>query len=82
MLFTDIIGSSERAAAMGDKRWRVLLERHDEIVHAEVNHPLLIGTAKVIAVVRERSENRGACFLTPRLLRSMHIAGTLSGIDA
>ncbi len=36
VLFTDIIGSSERAAAMGDKRWRVLLERHDEIVHAEV----------------------------------------------
>jgi class 3 adenylate cyclase/dihydrofolate reductase len=36
VLFTDIIGSSERAAALGDKRWRVLLERHDELVAAEV----------------------------------------------
>jgi class 3 adenylate cyclase/dihydrofolate reductase len=36
VLFTDIVGSSERAAAMGDKRWRVLLERHDQIVAAEV----------------------------------------------
>jgi len=36
VLFTDIIGSSERAASIGDKRWRVLLERHDEIVAAEV----------------------------------------------
>ncbi len=36
VLFTDIIGSSQRAAEMGDRRWRQLLERHDEIVRAEV----------------------------------------------
>ncbi|MET0510901.1 MAG: alpha/beta fold hydrolase [Thermoleophilaceae bacterium] len=29
VLFTDICGSTERAAQMGDRSWRFLLERHD-----------------------------------------------------
>jgi class 3 adenylate cyclase len=32
VLFTDIAGSTERAATLGDERWRVLLENHDELV--------------------------------------------------
>lgn len=32
VLFTDIVGSTERAAALGDHRWRALLEEH----HASV----------------------------------------------
>jgi len=36
VLFTDICGSTERAAAMGDSAWRSLLERHDELIRAEV----------------------------------------------
>jgi class 3 adenylate cyclase len=32
VLFTDIVGSTERAAAAGDRDWRALLERHDELV--------------------------------------------------
>ena len=28
VLFTDIVGSTERAAELGDRRWRELLERH------------------------------------------------------
>ena len=36
VLFTDIVGSSERAAALGDRKWRQLLGRHDEAVRAEV----------------------------------------------
>ena len=32
VLFTDIVGSTERAAALGDGAWRALLERHDELV--------------------------------------------------
>jgi class 3 adenylate cyclase len=31
-LFTDIVGSTDRAAALGDLRWRDLLERHNAIV--------------------------------------------------
>jgi class 3 adenylate cyclase len=30
VLFTDIVGSTERAQATGDRRWRELLEAHDE----------------------------------------------------
>jgi class 3 adenylate cyclase len=32
VLFTDIVGSTERAAALGDRAWRRLLERHDAAV--------------------------------------------------
>jgi len=37
VMFTDIVGSSERAAAMGDRRWRQLLDRHDETARAEIS---------------------------------------------
>ncbi len=36
ILFTDIVDSTGRAAAMGDRAWRRLLDRHDEITRAEV----------------------------------------------
>ncbi|HWJ81558.1 MAG TPA: adenylate/guanylate cyclase domain-containing protein [Nocardioides sp.] len=36
LLFTDIVGSTGQAAAMGDTRWRSLLERHDALVRREV----------------------------------------------
>ena len=32
VLFTDIVGSTERAAALGDRAWRALLDAHHEIV--------------------------------------------------
>jgi class 3 adenylate cyclase len=31
VLFTDIVASTERAARVGDRRWRELLEVHDEL---------------------------------------------------
>ena len=36
VLFTDIVDSTGRAAALGDTAWRRLLERHDEVARAEV----------------------------------------------
>jgi pimeloyl-ACP methyl ester carboxylesterase/class 3 adenylate cyclase len=36
VMFTDIVGSTERAAALGDTRWRELVARHDELVRAEL----------------------------------------------
>ena len=36
VLFTDIVGSTERAAELGDGAWRALLERHDGLVREEV----------------------------------------------
>ncbi len=36
VLFTDIVGSTERAAAMGDSAWRELLGRHTAAVRTEV----------------------------------------------
>lgn len=36
VLFTDIAGSTERAAALGDDRWRVLLESHNELVRRQL----------------------------------------------
>ncbi len=36
VLFTDIVGSTERAAELGDGGWRALLERHDALVREYV----------------------------------------------
>jgi class 3 adenylate cyclase len=37
ILFTDIVRSTEQAAAIGDQRWRRLLDRHDEVARTEVD---------------------------------------------
>ncbi len=37
ILFTDIVGSTERAAEMGDSSWRSLLQRHDQLVRREID---------------------------------------------
>ena len=36
VLFTDIVGSTRRAAELGDRRWRELLATHDEVVRREL----------------------------------------------
>lgn len=36
VLFTDIVGSTARAAALGDERWTALLRRHNTIVRAQL----------------------------------------------
>ena len=36
VLFTDIVSSTERAAELGDRRWRGLLERHDATAGGEI----------------------------------------------
>ncbi len=36
VLFTDIVGSTEKAAELGDKRWRDLLASHNEIVRRQL----------------------------------------------
>jgi class 3 adenylate cyclase len=36
VLFTDIVGSSEKAASLGDRGWRELLEQHHEIVRRQL----------------------------------------------
>jgi pimeloyl-ACP methyl ester carboxylesterase/class 3 adenylate cyclase len=38
VMFTDIVGSTERAGALGDARWRELVGRHDELVRSELEH--------------------------------------------
>jgi class 3 adenylate cyclase len=36
VLFTDLVGSTRRAAELGDHAWRGLLARHDEVVRREI----------------------------------------------
>ena len=37
VLFTDIVDSTRRASELGDRRWRTLLDEHDDIVRSEVD---------------------------------------------
>jgi class 3 adenylate cyclase/pimeloyl-ACP methyl ester carboxylesterase len=36
VLFTDVVGSTEQATALGDAKWRELLDRHDETARREI----------------------------------------------
>jgi pimeloyl-ACP methyl ester carboxylesterase len=36
ILFTDVVGASERAAELGDRAWRELLQRHHELVRRQL----------------------------------------------
>jgi class 3 adenylate cyclase len=36
IVFTDIVGSTRRAAALGDDRWHALLDNHDNVVRHEL----------------------------------------------
>lgn len=36
VMFVDIVQSTQRAAALGDRKWRALLDRHDEIVRQQL----------------------------------------------
>ena len=36
VLFTDIVGSTDKAVELGDQRWRRLLDRHDDVVRRQV----------------------------------------------
>ena len=36
VLFTDIVGSTDRAAELGDRRWRELLDSHDRAVRRQL----------------------------------------------
>jgi len=36
VLFTDIVGSTVRAAEMGDRKWRELLDAHDAVVRSQL----------------------------------------------
>jgi class 3 adenylate cyclase len=36
VLFTDIVGSTERTGELGDRRWRHLLERHNDVVRRQL----------------------------------------------
>jgi class 3 adenylate cyclase len=36
ILFTDLVGSTPRAAELGDREWRTVLERHNDLVRTEL----------------------------------------------
>jgi pimeloyl-ACP methyl ester carboxylesterase len=36
VMFTDIVGSTDRARELGDRRWRDLLERHNDVVRRDL----------------------------------------------
>jgi class 3 adenylate cyclase len=36
LLFTDVVGSTDRVAAIGDRAWRALLDRHDDAVRHQL----------------------------------------------
>ena len=48
VLFTDIVGSTERAAELGDGAWRSLLERHDRLLVSSTVRDLIVGSGQTL----------------------------------
>ena len=63
VLFTDIVGSTEQAAALGDQGWRRLLDRHDRVARGGRTLPRPL-----------REVNRGR---HPRHLRRAHAGSSM-----
>ena len=59
VLFTDIVGSTDRAVRMGDRRWSELLDRHDRLAASTVGR---FGGA----IVKHTGDGLLALFSTPR----------------
>jgi hypothetical protein len=57
VLFVDVVGSTQRAVSMGDKRWRELLETYNDVVSSAVGRfgGRLVGTEGDGALGRESS---------------------------
>ncbi len=80
VLFTDIVGSTDRAASIGDRAWRGLLDRHDDLVRdslarfrgREVKHvgdgfvATFDGPARAVRCAREIVEGVGELGLAVR----------------
>ena len=64
ILFTDIVGSTERASELGDGAWRQLLERHDGVVRKRVGRRA--GPSREIARRRDDGRVRRAGTRDPR----------------
>ena len=75
VLFTDIVESTARAAALGDGRWRELLERHDALVREHVE-------AAGGRVVKSTGDGALACFTGPaRALRcAQDVVAAVEGV--
>ena len=78
VLFSDIVGSTERAASLGDTRWRTLLDTHDRIVRDE----LRVSRGREINTT---GDGFFACFDGParaiRCAESIRQATAAAGID-
>ena len=59
VLFTDIVGSTERARDLGDRGWRELLDRHHAAVRHELTRFLLVVCRKLKEFFCDPLENLG-----------------------
>jgi class 3 adenylate cyclase len=75
VLFTDIVDSTGRAAAMGDRDWRELVDRHHEIARSEAHRWM-------VQHIESTGDGIMATFETPtRALRcAFGLQATLAGI--
>ena len=66
VLFTDVVGSTERAAALGDRRWRHLVEDHDAAAALELqrhNGRLVKSTGDGVLATFDRPTAAARCAL-------------------
>jgi class 3 adenylate cyclase/pimeloyl-ACP methyl ester carboxylesterase len=68
LMFTDLVASTQRAAALGDDRWRSVLNRHDAVVRAAVGN----GGGSVV-----KTTGDGVLALLPSASSALRVAGQI-----
>jgi pimeloyl-ACP methyl ester carboxylesterase len=71
VLFTDIVGSTELAADLGDRRWRDLLERHNALVRRELDR----FRGRELSTAGDGSSRRSTARVAPSPVRSRFATG-------
>ena len=64
VLFSDIVGSTERAASLGDQQWSSLLDRHDAAIRDQVlSARSAVTTAQANLTVAQHEQDRNEALL-------------------
>lgn len=78
VLFTDIVGSTARAATLGDRAWTAVLEKHDELAEREISRHRGKLVKRTGDGLLATFDGPGRCVLAARAIRN---ASRLLGLD-
>jgi class 3 adenylate cyclase len=85
MVFTDIVGSTSTAAALGDRRWRLLIDAHDAETQRQVHRAggrIVTSTGDGVLAIFAAPSQALACAIAVRDALREHDLGVRTSVHA